>query len=61
MPLVEIHLLEGRSAEEKREVLAAVTRAIEESTHTPLERIRVWIHEIPKTEYMVGGRTAAER
>lgn len=61
MPLVEIHLLEGRTPEEKHALLAAVTRAVEESTGSPLDRIRVWIHEMPRAEYMVGGKTAAER
>ena len=61
MPLVEVHLLEGRSPEVKREVLASVTRAIRESTGAPLETIRVWIHELPPDHYMVAGETAAER
>lgn len=61
MPLVEIHLLEGRSPEVKRNILASVTEAIRESSGAPLERIRVWIHEMPKSDYMVAGETAAER
>jgi 4-oxalocrotonate tautomerase len=60
VPLVEIHLLEGRSPEVKRQILASVTEAVRESSGAPLDRIRVWIHEMPKAEYMVGGVTAAE-
>ena len=60
MPLVEVHLLEGRTADEKRRVLDSVTRAIRESTGAPLERIRVWIHELPLDHYMVAGETAAD-
>ena len=61
MPLVEVHLLEGRTPEQKRKILEAVTRAIQESTGAPLEGIRVWIHEMKLTEFMAAGVTAAER
>ena len=61
MPLVEVRLLEGRTPEVKRRVLESVTRAVEESTGAPLERIRVWITELPLDHYMVAGETAAER
>ena len=61
MPLVEIRLLEGRSTEQKRKILEAVTEAVRVSAGAPLERIRVWISEMPPEHYMVAGVTAAER
>jgi 4-oxalocrotonate tautomerase len=36
MPLIEIHLLEGRTDEQKEQLLAAVTRAVHESIGAPL-------------------------
>ncbi|MBC7363479.1 MAG: 2-hydroxymuconate tautomerase family protein [Candidatus Aminicenantes bacterium] len=61
MPLVEIHLLEGRTKEQKKALLEAVTKAIQESLGTPLETIRVWVQEIPKDEFMTAGILASEK
>jgi len=61
MPLVQIHLLEGRSADQKRRLLDAVTRAVQDSIGAPLESIRVWIGEFAADEYMIGGVLAADR
>ncbi len=61
MPLVEIHLLEGRTKEQKRALLEAVTRAVQESIQAPLKSIRVWIQEIPRDEFMTAGVLASEK
>ncbi len=61
MPLVEIHLLEGRTTDQKKAMLGAVTRAIQESIGCPVEKIRVWIQEIPRTEFMSAGVLASEK
>lgn len=61
MPLVEIHLLEGRTKEQKRALLEAVTRAVQESIQAPLETIRVWIQEVPPDEFMTAGVLASEK
>ena len=61
MPLVEIHLLEGRTAEQKKNLLASVTEAVHESLGAPLPSIRVWIHEFGDENYMAAGELAADR
>ncbi len=61
MPLVEIHLLEGRTNEQKKALLSAVTGAVHESIGAPLETIRVWVQEFSPTEYMAAGVLAAEK
>ena len=61
MPLIEIRLLEGRSREQKKRLLRAVTRAVRESIDAPLPSIRVWIREMASDEYMVAGELAADR
>lgn len=60
MPLIEIHLLEGRSPDEKRNLLASVTQAVHESIGAPLPSIRVWINELSRQDYMVAGELAAD-
>ena len=61
MPLVEIHLLEGRTKKQKKALLQAVTEAIQASLGSPLPTIRIWLKEFPADEYMVGGDLASER
>lgn len=61
MPLVEIHLLEGRTDEQKRALLSAVTDAVHDSIGAPLETIRVWVQEFSPKEYMAAGVLAAEK
>ncbi len=61
MPIVQVHLLQGRTAEEKKALLDAVTRAIQDSIGARLESIRVFIQEIPPTDYMAAGELASDR
>ncbi len=56
MPLIEVHLLEGRSAEQKKALCAAVTKAVQEAIGAPVETIRVWIEEFGRQDYMAAGR-----
>ncbi len=55
MPLIEIHLLEGRTDSQKKALLASVTAAVQESIGAPIESIRVWIQEFSPQEYMAAG------
>ena len=61
MPLVEIHMLEGRTDAQKRAVLDGVTEAVRDSLGVPLTSIRVWINEFSPRGYMVAGELYADR
>lgn len=61
MPLIEIHLAAGRTAAQKRAMLAAVTDAVHVSIGAPVPSIRVFINEVNPAEFMAGGETLAER
>ena len=61
MPLIEIHLLEGRTDKQKRALLDAVTEAVRDSIGAPLSTIRVWIQEFSPQEYMVAGELYADK
>jgi len=58
MPLIEVHMLDGRSEEQKRVLLEAITQAVHESIGAPLPSIRVWIQEFSSEEFMVAGELA---
>jgi 4-oxalocrotonate tautomerase len=61
MPLVEIHMATGRTDEQKRALLQAVTEAVHNAIGAPVESIRVWIHEFEPSAYMAGGQLLSER
>ncbi len=60
MPIAHIHILEGRTPEQKRAAIERVTQALHETLGAPPESIRVVIQEIPKENWGIGGRTAKE-
>jgi 4-oxalocrotonate tautomerase len=61
MPLVQIHLAEGRSPEQKRALLDGITRTVQETLGSPLASIRVWIQEFPATDYMAAGELLVDK
>lgn len=61
MPLIEIHLLEGRTDEQKKALLSAVTCAVHDSIGAPLDTIRVWVQEISPRAFMSAGVLAADK
>jgi 4-oxalocrotonate tautomerase len=61
MPLIEVHLLEGRTDDQKKALLSAITKAVQDSIGAPLDTIRVWIQEFSPKEYMASGVLAADR
>lgn len=61
MPLVEITLVEGRSAPQLRSLISQVTAAVEEAVAAPRDTIRVVLREVPATHWAAGDVTIAER
>ena len=61
MPLIQVHMLEGRSDEQKKVMLDAVTQAVRDSLGVPLPTIRVWVQEFSPKEYMVAGELYADK
>lgn len=60
MPFAQIYMIEGRTDEQKKAVIEKVTEALHEAVGAPRENIRVWIHDVPKTQWGIAGKTAAE-
>ncbi|MGA7756473.1 MAG: 2-hydroxymuconate tautomerase [Ilumatobacteraceae bacterium] len=61
MPLVHIQMAEGRSAEQKRAVMTAITDAMVEQLGASRDSVRVWITEFPDTDFMAGGEVLADK
>lgn len=60
MPFAQIHIMEGRSEEQKRAVIEKVTAALVEAVGVPIETVRVLITEVPKTQWGIGGKSAKD-
>ncbi|MGG0168838.1 4-oxalocrotonate tautomerase [Paenibacillus dokdonensis] len=60
MPIVNIQIMEGRSAEQVSSLIARVTEAVSEELNSPRERIRVLVTEIPKTHWGIAGIPVSE-
>jgi 4-oxalocrotonate tautomerase len=55
MPIVQIHLIEGRTPEKKEELIKKVTDAIVETLQIPKDRVRIVILEGPRENLGYGG------
>ncbi|MFG1401827.1 tautomerase family protein [Xanthobacter sediminis] len=61
MPIIEMHMLEGRTSEQKHRVAAAVTKAVSESLPCDPQTVRILITEHGKDAFFVAGLTQAQR
>ena len=55
MPLVQVTMLEGRTAEQKRKLAQRMTDAMVEEAGARREAIVVAFHEVSKESYASGG------
>ena len=60
MPFAQIHMMEGRTEEQKRAVIEKVTAALVEAVGAPIETVRVLITEVPKSQWGIGGKSAKD-
>ncbi len=61
MPIIEFHMLEGRTPEQKRNLVANVTATVCETLSVQPETVRIIIHELPPGHFAVAGVTTADR
>jgi 4-oxalocrotonate tautomerase len=61
MPIVNIQIMQGRSEEKIRSLIARMTDMISEELDSPKDNIRVLVTEVPKTNWGIAGVTAADR
>jgi 4-oxalocrotonate tautomerase len=61
MPLVQITMLAGRTAEQKRKIAQRVTDALVEEAGAKREGIIVAFHEVSKESYASGGELMADK
>jgi len=60
MPLIQVTMIEGRTADQKRALLEALTQAVQDTIGASLDSIRVWITDVPSEQFMSAGALAAD-
>jgi len=60
MPIMQVHLIAGRTEEQKARLIKALTDAAVEALDAPIESVRVMLIEVPNTDFGIAGKTAKE-
>ncbi|MOA13585.1 4-oxalocrotonate tautomerase [Pseudomonas linyingensis] len=60
MPIAHVHIMEGRSDEQKEAMIREVSEALARTLDSPLDRVRVLITELPKDHWGIGGEPASK-
>lgn len=60
MPIVQIDMLEGRTVEQKRELVKKVTEAITETAKCPSEAVSIIIRDMPKHNLGQAGKLRSD-
>ena len=61
MPIVQVEILEGRTLEQKRKMVAKVTDALVETTGCPIEEVKIIIRETSRENLAGGGVLYADK
>ena len=60
MPIITVNVLEGRSPERIKRMIAEVSEAAARSLDAPLDTVRIIVNEMPPHMFGIGGRPAPE-
>jgi len=61
MPYITVKMLEGRTEEQKRNLVEKVTDAVSETTGAPKEKVVVFIEEMSKNHYGIAGKRLSDQ
>ena len=61
MPIIQIHMMEGRPADKKERLIQEVSQTVSEVLEAPLETVRVLINEIPSEHWGIAGQSVRKR
>ncbi|MDL0431835.1 2-hydroxymuconate tautomerase [Marinobacter sp. TBZ242] len=60
MPIAQLYILEGRTDEQKENLIREVSEAMSRTIDSPIERVRVIITEMPKNHFGIAGEPASK-
>jgi 4-oxalocrotonate tautomerase len=61
MPIIQVNLLEGRTIDQKRKLVANMTDAVAKSLDVKPEDVRIILRDMSRHDYAVAGVLAADK
>jgi 4-oxalocrotonate tautomerase len=61
MPIIHVNMFEGRTLDQKRKMVVAMTEAVVKSLDVKPEAVRIIMHDIPRHNIAVAGVLASEK
>ncbi len=61
MPIIHVNMFEGRTVDQKRKMVVAMTEPVVKSLDVKPEAVRIIMHDIPRHNVAVAGVLASER
>jgi len=55
MPIIHVHLFEGRTLDQKRKLVASMTDAVVKSLDAKPDTVRILLHDMSKSDMSVAG------
>ncbi|WP_026690941.1 tautomerase family protein [Alteribacter aurantiacus] len=60
MPIAHIHILEGRTVEQKRNLIKEISVSLSENLEVSKDRVKVLLHEMPDENWGSNGISKGE-
>jgi 4-oxalocrotonate tautomerase len=61
MPIIQVHLIKGRTVDQKRKLVASITDAVVKSLDVKNEDVRIILQEMAKDDYAVAGALVMDK
>lgn len=61
MPIIHVHMLEGRTLDLKRSLVESMTEAVTKSLNVKREAVRIILHDMAKNNYAIAGVLESEK
>ena len=61
MPLAQLYIAAGRDDAKKKLLIEKVTQAFIDALGVKPDSVWITVHDVPKTQWGIGGKTLAER
>ena len=61
MPLAQLYIAAGRDDARKKLLIEKVTQAFVDALGVKPDSVWITVHDVPKTQWGIGGKTLAER
>ena len=61
MPIIQVHMIEGRTVDQKRALVAGVTDAVVKSLNVKPDDVRIILEEMARQDYAIAGVLHADK